>query len=315
MTPNVRIGNRHYRTCPTDRRVTVICNRGAASRNPLAAESAAAAPAQEPMDIADALETLDDPSGSVSAGDVVRSEVTVHNTGTTRSSFFMGYSAIGPEGGTPDNDGTTGRPVTLEAWAETTVPLEWRVGEELPGGQYGLISVVWLETDPEDLHNVPEYSVVEEAVTIEPVKRLLGCAGERIYSGRDDGSVSVLVDGLKTKRMCAAADGTFFVTQQDVDRTEEHVRVVNHEGEILSRFVPPMKGRVASKSTTTASSVRPAISISSAPSTGWSTNLHRRVTSSRSIRFQRSRSRTSRSIRADHSGWPTKRRAWSTRLP
>lgn len=71
---------------------------------------------------------------------------------------------------------------------------------------------------------------------------LFGSQGETIYQVRSDGTASVVVDGIATKGMAVAPDGSFWVTQQDVDRTEEHVRNVTRDGNVRSRFVPPDEG-------------------------------------------------------------------------
>lgn len=78
--------------------------------------------------------------------------------------------------------------------------------------------------------------------TRDPVGVLVGCAGKRIYAIRSTGDLETLVDGVKTKGVCAAADGTFWVTQQDLNRSREAIRNVNRDGEILQQFSPPDEG-------------------------------------------------------------------------
>jgi uncharacterized membrane protein len=91
------------------------------------------------------------PSGSYRPGDVVRTAVTVRNTGGTSHTFFVGYDALGPNGGHYNNDRTTGRSVALAPGETRTVTVEWTVEDRLPSGRYGVLVVLWREGDPEAL--------------------------------------------------------------------------------------------------------------------------------------------------------------------
>lgn len=89
--------------------------------------------------------------GDYSAGDTVRAVATIENTGETEHTFFAGFGAIGPDGEYYDNNGQTGRPVTLEPGESRTVQFEWEVESDAPPGSYGAGVSVWKEGDRDNL--------------------------------------------------------------------------------------------------------------------------------------------------------------------
>ncbi|MBS3788613.1 hypothetical protein KGY79_10520 [Candidatus Bipolaricaulota bacterium] len=78
-----------------------------------------------------------------SLGDSVKAQVAVKNTGSKRTSFFVGYSARDKYGSTHSNRGQTGKMVDLSAGEKRTVNLSWTVTQKAPPGKYDLIAAVW----------------------------------------------------------------------------------------------------------------------------------------------------------------------------
>lgn len=89
-------------------------------------------------------QVVDDQS-SYRAGDTVNATVDVRNTGNTEFTFFVGYSARDDDGETYDNNGQTGKFVTLTASETRTVTLTWSVPSHAPNGTYDLITAVWYD--------------------------------------------------------------------------------------------------------------------------------------------------------------------------
>ncbi len=89
--------------------------------------------------------------GSFKPGDSVNAYVQVRNTGNTEHTFFVGYSAIGPDGKEYDNNDETGTRVTLAPGEVRTVELAWRVESEAPAGEYDAQLSVWQESDRDQL--------------------------------------------------------------------------------------------------------------------------------------------------------------------
>ncbi|KAB1197158.1 MULTISPECIES: hypothetical protein [Haloferax] len=77
---------------------------------------------------------------------------TVENTGDVEHTFFVGYSVLGPNGRWYDNDGTTGKTVTLGPGDSTAVTLSWDVRETAPSGEYSTKVSLWKESDRDSLH-------------------------------------------------------------------------------------------------------------------------------------------------------------------
>ncbi|WP_225334510.1 COG1470 family protein [Halomicrobium urmianum] len=104
--------------------------------------------------------------GTYGDGDVVETDVTVTNTGSDDHTFFVGYSAIDPEGLAHTNGGTTGGPATLSAGETSTVTVEWTVESGAPAGSYDVHVAVWAESDPDELETNLAERVVEDAVEV-----------------------------------------------------------------------------------------------------------------------------------------------------
>lgn len=90
-------------------------------------------------------------SGSFTTGEDVSATVTVTNTGQQDNTFFVGYSAAAPNGDFFDNQGTTGKTVTLASGEQKTLTVDWTVQNAAPSGQYDTIVSVWRESDRTNL--------------------------------------------------------------------------------------------------------------------------------------------------------------------
>jgi len=110
------------------------------------------------------------PSSTLEPGDKAESTVRVELPSTASSSetFFIGYSAQGPDGEFYDNDGTTGRTVTLDPGEQTTVDLSLEVEEGISGGSYDLVTAVWLESNPDNLRTQLARDSTDEPIVIPP---------------------------------------------------------------------------------------------------------------------------------------------------
>ncbi|NGM71452.1 PEGA domain-containing protein [Natronolimnobius sp. AArcel1] len=112
---------------------------------------------------------VDEPDSEIDVSDNedVEATVEVTNTGVESEEFFVGYSAIGPDGNEFDNDGTTGTTVELEPNESKTTPLTWSPEEDTPSGEFDLYTSVWKETDRDDLETRldADYSVEPVVVT------------------------------------------------------------------------------------------------------------------------------------------------------
>jgi uncharacterized membrane protein len=100
-------------------------------------------------------------------GDEVGATVTVENTGDSTHTFFVGYSAIGPDGEYYDNDGQTGRTVTLSPGESDRVYVSWTVEADAPLGEYGVVASVWEESDRDNLDNRLDERTKSNAFTVE----------------------------------------------------------------------------------------------------------------------------------------------------
>ena len=121
----------------------------------------------------------DTPTGEVSTGETVSSTIEVANTGNVQHTYFVGYSAIGPDGEYYDNGDTTGKTVTLDPGEQKMVDVEWTVESEIPEGEYSLVSALWKESDRTTLNTQLDSSRVENAVSV---------------TGTDIGTVTVTSD-------------------------------------------------------------------------------------------------------------------------
>lgn len=97
------------------------------------------------------IEFLDQDSGFYLPGEQINSTVEVSNTGTEEQTYFVGYSAVGPNGEYYDNNGTTGKPVTIPSGEARTVSLSWTVEERIRSGTYNFVSAVWNESERDNL--------------------------------------------------------------------------------------------------------------------------------------------------------------------
>lgn len=99
--------------------------------------------------------------------DQARSQVTVRNTGNTRHTFFVGYSAIGPNGKEYHNGGTTGTKLTLDPGETETVILSWRVEGDAPAGTYDALTVVYQESSRSNLRTELDRALIEDVFRVE----------------------------------------------------------------------------------------------------------------------------------------------------
>jgi hypothetical protein len=100
-------------------------------------------------------------SWHVQTGDVVQVEVTVENTGSRTHEFFVGFSAVAPDGTEFTNDRSTGRPVTISAGSTETVLVYWLVERSAPTGAYGIRVAVWAESDRNALRTLLDERLLE----------------------------------------------------------------------------------------------------------------------------------------------------------
>jgi|AntDeeMinimDraft_5_1070356.scaffolds.fasta_scaffold00480_1 hypothetical protein len=105
-------------------------------------------------------------TGEVTPSDTVTSNVTVENTGETEHQYFVGYSAVGPDGEFYDQDDSTGQTVSVAPGSSTEVTLEWTVSESLPEGEYDLVTAVWLESDRNSLTTQLDSARADNSVTV-----------------------------------------------------------------------------------------------------------------------------------------------------
>ncbi|WP_225333593.1 NEW3 domain-containing protein [Halomicrobium urmianum] len=148
-------------------------------------------------------------SGEFTAGESVAATATVENTGTTTHTFFVGYAAVDPDGTYRENDGTTGRTVTLAPGERTTVSLEWAVESDAPAGYYDGYAALWKESDRDDLRTRLDdarrsdgFRVAEETIDAQ-------IGGVDVDAGEfDDGET---VDATATVENTGNVDHTYFV--------------------------------------------------------------------------------------------------------
>lgn len=105
-------------------------------------------------------------NGSYTTGEEVVSRVEVENGGDEFDTFFVGYGVRGPDGETYDNNGTTGKPISLAPGDVETVSLSWTVEPDAPPGDYGVGTAVWLEADREELSTRLDETDVPDAFTV-----------------------------------------------------------------------------------------------------------------------------------------------------
>ncbi|WP_130498679.1 hypothetical protein [Natrinema hispanicum] len=104
-------------------------------------------PAQIDAQIAD----FDVESGEFKQGETIDATAVIENTGNTRHTFFVGYSAIGPDSDSYNNDDVTGRTITLNPGEQSTVSLEWTVENGASAGEYDVRTSIWKESDRDNL--------------------------------------------------------------------------------------------------------------------------------------------------------------------
>lgn len=95
---------------------------------------------------------IDVADGTYETAEAVTTTVGVENTGNVEHTFFVGYTVHGPAGGSYDNDGGTGRSITLGPGESRWVDLDWIVESDAPDGSYDVEVAVWEEADRDSLH-------------------------------------------------------------------------------------------------------------------------------------------------------------------
>lgn len=99
-------------------------------------------------------------------GETVDANVTVRNASTDDERFFLGFSALGPDGSVYTNDGQTGHPVTLRESATDFFSVGWDVEPDAPAGSYDAHVAVWAESDRDELSTVLDERIVEDAFEV-----------------------------------------------------------------------------------------------------------------------------------------------------
>jgi subtilase family serine protease len=92
-------------------------------------------------------------SGTFVAGESVTADVRVKNTGDSTHEFFVGFDVKGPNGEYYNNNGNTGTSVFLSPGEEQIISLSWTVEDGAPTGTYDGITVIWEESDSDNLNN------------------------------------------------------------------------------------------------------------------------------------------------------------------
>lgn len=80
-------------------------------------------------------------------GDLVEGQVTVKNTSDCQHEFFVGFGVIDRNGTIYDNDGGTGRPLTVPAGETETVTIGWQVEADAEPGPYDVGTAIWEESN------------------------------------------------------------------------------------------------------------------------------------------------------------------------
>jgi hypothetical protein len=95
--------------------------------------------------------TFDPDQGTFEPGDAVTATVWVENTGDQRHTFFVGFSARGPNGNYHYNEGETGESISLAPGERGAVTVVWQIGDNAPDGRYDAVTIVWQEQRSEGL--------------------------------------------------------------------------------------------------------------------------------------------------------------------
>lgn len=90
-------------------------------------------------------------AGEFGQADTIAASTIVENTGNTEHTFFVGFSVLGPDRNSYDNNGATGKVVTLAPGERHSVSLEWSVEDGATSGQYDALVSVWEESNRENL--------------------------------------------------------------------------------------------------------------------------------------------------------------------
>ncbi len=107
------------------------------------------------------------PSGTVEPGDVVETNVYVENTGTSESTFYVGYAAVGPDGDVYDNDASTHEEVTVDGNDGRWVTVTWTVPADAPAGEYDLHTGLWQSQQGDDLVGKLDRDTSTDAIAIQ----------------------------------------------------------------------------------------------------------------------------------------------------
>lgn len=120
-------------------------------------------------DVSASIVEFDVTSGEFTSGGTVSGRAIVENTGGADHTFFVGFGARDPDGREYDNDGTTGKPVTVAGGDRRTVDLEWDIPSNAPGGAYDLGTAVWKESDRSKLETRLDDQWIRDAITVTTV--------------------------------------------------------------------------------------------------------------------------------------------------
>lgn len=115
---------------------------------------------------------IDPVDGTYGPDEEVTTTAGVENTGNVEHTFFVGYTVHGPAGGSYDNDGGTGRTVTLDPGESTWVDLDWTVEPDATDGSYDVEVAVWQETDRDSLYTRLDGAEESRAFTVDTTSEL-----------------------------------------------------------------------------------------------------------------------------------------------
>lgn len=151
----------------------------------------------------------------------------VENTGEDAHEFFVGYSAVSPEGRDVFNGG--GGPVELDPGESVEVELEVFIPTGAQAGAYTLVTAVWEESDPTELETRLDEDRREEHVKLYPEPRVettdVATDGDEVtvtVGAANDGptaqlqSLSVSIPGVSEVEDAEIAASTFADERMEV---------------------------------------------------------------------------------------------------
>ena len=186
-------------------------------------------------DVAADITSVNYATGEYTSGDEVTTTVEIENTGSGEHTFFVGYSAIGPEDDAYDNEGTTGTTETIPAGERREVELSWEVPATAPEGHYDLVTAVWLESDRDELQT--RLADDERAGPIEVTESAAGTLVVDTFP--EDATVTVDGDQHAGGEPIELPEGEYTATAERDGYVPEEIDVTIRGGEVTEESVSP----------------------------------------------------------------------------